>query len=182
MDKGLARYFRVAGSGYNHAYGTNRTPHFLQAREGPDPKFGRHLPGSFGAKVIDSYELRSRDLLQRARVFLTVLANPEHGYCNSLAQLHPRLENRNSKTENRNSKTENRKSKLDNGKWKLETGNSKIEARNWKLAGLPSSFLVTVFPISIFPFRFSDFVFETVLSVAIFQFRVSNFGFRFSFA
>jgi hypothetical protein len=105
MGKGLARYFRVAGSGYNHAYGTNRTPHLLQAREGPDSKFGRQLPGSFGAKVIDSYELRCRNLREPSRVFLTVLTNPEHGYCNSLAQLHPR---RKYKSETRNWKLENR--------------------------------------------------------------------------
>jgi hypothetical protein len=105
MGKGLARYFRVTGRGNNHAYGTNRTPHLLQAGEGPDSKFGRQLPGSFGAKVIDSYELRSRDLLQRSRVFLSVLTNPEHGYCNSLAQLHPRLEIRKPKIEIRKPNT-----------------------------------------------------------------------------
>jgi hypothetical protein len=67
----------------------NCTPDLLQAREGPDSKFSRHFPGSFGAKVVDSHEVRSRDLLQPPGVLLTMLTNPEHGYRNSFAQLDP---------------------------------------------------------------------------------------------
>jgi hypothetical protein len=114
VGKGLAGYFGVAGGGYNHAYGTNCTPHLLQAREGPDSEFSRQFPGSFGAKIIDSYELRSRDLLQSPGVFLAVLTNPDHGYCNSFAQLDPRR-------------------KSETGNWKTETGNSKIETGKSKL-------------------------------------------------
>jgi hypothetical protein len=151
MCKGLARYFRVAGSGYNHAYGTNRTPDLLQAREGPDSKFGRQLPGSFGAKVIDSHELRCRNLREPSRVFLTVLTNPEHGYCNSLTQLYPR---RKYKSETRKWKLENRKSKIEiQIQLKNTNQNSKIES------SLSLLTIKTVLSVSIFQFRFSTFVF-----------------------
>jgi hypothetical protein len=93
MGKGLAGYFRVAGGGNNYAYGANRTPHLFQACEGPDSKFGRQLPGSFGAKVIDSYELRSRDLLQSSRVFLTVLTRSDYRNGYLFAQIHLRKAN-----------------------------------------------------------------------------------------
>jgi hypothetical protein len=55
-----------------------------------NPKLSRHFANSLRAKVIDSYQLRSRNPLQPTRVFLAVLTYADHGHRNALAHSLPR--------------------------------------------------------------------------------------------
>jgi hypothetical protein len=87
VGESLVRHFGVARGRNNHGYGARRLPYLVQVREGSNSQFRRHFPRFFRPKVVDTYEVRSRELFQYSGMLLAVLPYSDDSYGNSIAHL-----------------------------------------------------------------------------------------------